>query len=186
MAHSTISEAEFLDLALDVFRTYGFEGVSLSRLSEATGLEKPSLYYRYPGGKEQIAMAVVKRALDWFEHQVFAPLKGAGSPHQRVTLVAGNLREFYLDGKKSCIMDVLSIPGASGELKAALKGAMQAWIHAFSVVARETGVSSAMAKARGELAALGIEGSLILARVLGDRGAFQRTIQSLPDFLTRP
>ena len=45
----------------DAFRADGYEGASLSRLSEATGLKKASLYHRFPGGKEQMASEI----LDW-------------------------------------------------------------------------------------------------------------------------
>jgi TetR/AcrR family transcriptional repressor of lmrAB and yxaGH operons len=58
MAHRLISDEDFLATALDLFRTYGFEGVSLKQLADATGLEKASLYYRFPGGKDAIAMAI--------------------------------------------------------------------------------------------------------------------------------
>src|ERR1700739_1062881 len=40
MAHRIVSDEEFIAAALDLFRTYGFDGVSLKNLSEATGLEK--------------------------------------------------------------------------------------------------------------------------------------------------
>ena len=63
MAHRIVSDEVFLATALDLFRTYGFEGVSLKQLADATGLEKASLYYRYPGGKESIAMAAASEAV---------------------------------------------------------------------------------------------------------------------------
>ena len=53
MAHAKVSKDEVLDHALELFRTSGFEGVSLSDLSAATGLEKPSLYFRFPGGRKK-------------------------------------------------------------------------------------------------------------------------------------
>ena len=78
MAHRIISDEVFLATALDLFRTYGFEGVSLKRLADATGLEKASLYYRYPAGKDEIAMAVAKDVVAWFQANVFDPLSGTG------------------------------------------------------------------------------------------------------------
>ena len=45
MAYRVIDDDAFLEIA-DLFRTYGFEGVSLKMLSDKTGLEKASLYYR--------------------------------------------------------------------------------------------------------------------------------------------
>ncbi len=184
MAHRTISDEAFFDKALDLFRTYGFEGVSLQQLAEATGLEKASLYYRYPGGKDEIALAVAQGVVDWFRIKVFEPLAGNGPTRKRAVIVADNLRTFYSGGKKSCVADVLSIPGGSEDLKAGLKNAMQAWIKAFADIARESGLSPSVAKARAEEAIIRIEGSLVLARVLGDSATFERTMKLLPDLLT--
>jgi AcrR family transcriptional regulator len=184
MAHRIVSDDDFYDKALDLFRTYGFDGVSLQRLAEATGLEKASLYYRYPGGKDEIALAVVQGVVTWFQANVFDPLVGDTLPRKRVAIVADNLRMLYAGGTKSCITDVLSLPGGSDDLRAGLKGAMQAWIKAFSDIARESGFTPSAAKARAEEAILRIEGSLVLARVLGDNTTFERTMKLLPDLLT--
>ncbi|HTJ30438.1 MAG TPA: helix-turn-helix domain-containing protein, partial [Acidobacteriaceae bacterium] len=82
MAHRIISDEEFQAKALELFRTYGFQGVSLKDLAEATGLEKASLYYRFPGGKDEIVMAVATDVVRWFEENVFAPLAGDGTPRR--------------------------------------------------------------------------------------------------------
>ena len=184
MAHRIVSDEVFLATALDLFSTYGFEGVSLKRLADATGLEKASLYYRYPGGKDEIAMAIAGDVVSWFEANVFAPLTGAGPARKRVSLVAERLRQFYAGGSKACLLDVFSISGGPAELHTALKAAMQAWISAFTQIAKESGLSPAAARTRAEEAILRIEGSLILARVLGDTTAFERVLKLLPDLLT--
>ena len=184
MAHRTVSDEVFLATALDLFRTYGFEGVSLKRLADATGLEKASLYHRYPGGKNEIAMAIAANVVGWFQANVFEPLTGAGSTRKRLLFVSERLREFYTGGTKACLMDVLSIRGGSNELQLALRGAMHAWVGAFSRVARESGFGLALARSRAEEAIIQIEGSLILARVLEDPSRFERVLKSLPDLLT--
>ncbi len=184
MAHRTISDEVFLATALDLFRTYGFEGVSLKRLADATGLEKASLYYRYPGGKDEIAMAIAKDVVSWFQANVFEPLSGNGATRKRVAFVAERLREFYWGGSKACLMDVLSIAGGPEELQLALRAAMRAWLGAFAQVAKESGLGAAAARSRAEEAIVQIEGSLILSRVLGDATRFERVLRSLPDLLT--
>ncbi len=184
MAHRTISDEDFLNKALDLFRTYGFEGVSLKQLADATGLEKASLYHRYPGGKDQIAMAAAGQVVQWFQANVIEPLQGKRPPRERVIVVADRLRTFYLDGEKSCISDVLSIAGGPDTLQAGLKSAMQSWIKAFVRIAVESGFSPAASKSLAEDAVIRIEGSLVLGRVLGDNAPFRRTIKSLPDILT--
>ena len=184
MAHRTISDERFYEAALDLFRTYGFEGVSLQKLADATGLEKASLYYRYPGGKDEIAMSVAKGVVHWFQTNVFAVLVGDGPSRKRVSTTVDHLRTFYAGGKKSCITDILSIPGGSEELRAGLKGALQEWLKAFTNIGRESGMSTPVARARAEEAIVRVEGALVLARVLGDTSPFERTLKLLPDLLT--
>jgi len=184
MAHRIVSDEVFLATALDLFRTYGFEGVSVKRLADATGLEKASLYYRYPGGKDEIALAIANTVVAWFQVNVFDPLIGSGPIRKRVSFVAERLREFYSGGSKACLMDVLSIPGGSEELQLALKGAMQAWVIAFAAVAKESGHGSVAARSKAEEAIMRIEGSLILARVLGETNGFEHVLKQLPDLLT--
>ena len=184
MTRPTISEADLLEKLTTLFRQYGYEGVSVSRLAQATGLEKASLYYRFPGGKEEMAQAVLTGVVQWFTERIFATLKGQGNPRKRVQLVAEEFREFYLGGTMPCVNDVLSIEGAGPAVMATLKGAMQAWIKAFTEIAKESGLPPALARRRAEEAIVGIEGSLILSRVLGDTAAFDRIIKQLPDLLT--
>ena len=184
MAHSTITDAELLNRATEVFRTYGFDGASLSRLSAATGLEKASLYHRFPGGKDQIAMAVAVGVLAWFQQHIFDPLKSTDTPQKKVRHMVEKLREFYADGTKSCAMDVLSVGGGNEELAGALKFALHAWLKSFQDVAREFGFTVAEARRRAEQAVIQIEGSLILSRVLGDNKPFRHTLDALPALLT--
>ena len=117
MAHRVISDDAFLEIALDLFRTYGFEGVSLKMLSDKTGLEKASLYYRYPAGKDQIVTTVAESVAAWFESNIFDLLNGTGTPRARISLVAERLKEFYLNGVKASILDVLSIQSGPEELR---------------------------------------------------------------------
>ncbi|SEF51655.1 transcriptional regulator, TetR family [Bryocella elongata] len=184
MAHRTISDDELLTRALELFRTFGFEGVSLKQLAEATGLEKASLYYRFPGGKDEIAMAVVTWVAGGMQQLIFDPLAtGGGTARRRVQLICERLREFYGCGLKSCVFDLMSIPGASQELKEALRATMQAWLDAFAAVAKEAGISGAQARARAEEAITRIEGGLVLSRVMGDGAPFERALKAVPELL---
>jgi len=184
MAHRTISEDDLLDTALLLFRTHGAEGVSLSKLSEATGLEKASLYYRFPGGKEEIIMAVLASVGRWLETQLFPVLRQEGPPRKRAAKAVELLRAFYEDGKLSCAVDVLSLPGGSPQRHEALKAALEAWIGAFAALGRESGMPPATARHVAEDALVRIEGSLVVSRALGDPAPFQRTLKQLPDLLT--
>jgi AcrR family transcriptional regulator len=184
MASLKISEDDLMQRLMEVFRTYGYEGASLARLSEATGLEKASLYHRFPKGKQEMAEAAARGIGEWFEDQVFRPLRAAGNAEEKVRTIGRRLREFYSDGAVACALDTLSLPGEGVVLNKRLRGALHAWLLAFTEVARESGSTPAQARTRAEQALLEIEGSLVLSRVLGDSKPFQRVIKRLPELLT--
>ncbi len=50
---------------LNVFQKYGYEGATLTRLSEATGFGRASLYHHFAKGKEEIAAVVLNDTNDW-------------------------------------------------------------------------------------------------------------------------
>ncbi len=185
MAFSKVTDEELMAAATDVFRTYGYEGASLSKLSEATGLEKASLYHRFPGGKEEIALAVTRSVGAWFEQHVLQPLSCQDTPAKRVRFVSQQLRKFYRDGSTACVLDTLSLSGNSEVLSDSLRGMLTAWLDAFTRIARESGLSAGVARERAEQAVIAVEGSLVLARVLQDKRPFLKVVSRLPDLLTR-
>ncbi len=185
MAHSTVSEEELLEKTAALFLEQGFAGTSLSQIAAATGLEKASLYYRYPGGKDEIALAVARRVGAWLTDFVVQPLAKDGVPEKQVREVAKHVRGLFGDGTKWCALESLSLKGGSVELAAVLKGALADWLGAFAGVARRSGMSPGVARQRAESAIVQIEGSLVLARVLGDPKPFQRVMDGLVVLLTK-
>jgi AcrR family transcriptional regulator len=179
MAYSTVGEDQFLEKTTELFLQYGFAGTSLSQIAAATGLEKASLYYRYPGGKDEIALAVAGRIASWLDANVVKPLKTEGDPVAQVKEAVRQLRKLYGDGTKWCGLEMLSLQGASEAMVAGLRTALTDWIGAFAVAAAKAGASPAEARRRAELAVGQIEGSLVLARVLGSPKPFQRVLEGL-------
>jgi len=184
MAHSRLNDAELAGKALELFRQQGYEGTSLTDLAAASGLEKASLYYRFPGGKKDIALAAAAHVGLWFEANIFAPLHGPGSPSDRIKTVARKLRIFYADGAKPCVLDSLTLRGGPPELAAALSNAYKAWLESFASIARESGLNRRLAEERARQALIQIEGSLVLSRVTGNRKIFLDALSALPDLLT--
>jgi AcrR family transcriptional regulator len=185
MARSTVGEDEFLDKTMELFLEQGFAGTSVSQIAAATGLEKASLYYRYPGGKDEIALAVAARIGAWLAEHVVGPLAGDGQPEQLAREAARQLRGLYRDGTRWCGLEVLSLKGGGKELAEGLKGALTSWIGAFTGIARRSGMPAPMARQRAETVIAQIEGGLVLARVLGDARPFKRALDAMPALLTR-
>lgn len=176
----SIDETELILRLSRVFRDVGYEGASLAMLEKATGLKKASLYHRFPGGKAQMAEDVLSAAYGWLEASVFAPLKGEGTPAQRLAAVSKNFDSFYSGGRKACLLNMLAAPHAgAGKFSAAIKGAFKALIESFAALAREAGHPPKAAAERAERAVMLLHGSLVLSRGLGSREPFRKFLGSL-------
>ncbi len=180
----SIDEDELLSRLASVFRDLGYEGASLAALSRGAGLQKASLYHRFPGGKRQMAEEVLAAALGWFSENVLAPLKGDASAETRVATVARQLDVFYSSGRKACLLNMLSAPrGKDGPFSAAIRAAFEALIDAFARLAREAGQTPRAARRRAERVVMLMQGSLVLSRGLGSGEPFRAFLSALPDDL---
>ncbi len=184
MPASKIDDTQLMDRLTEVFRLHGYEGASLSRIAEATGLQRASLYYRFPGGKAEMAEAVLARADHWFASHVLAPLSEQGEPADRVRRMAQRLGEFYGGGSESCLLDSLSLGEAANPLQDHVQRSFAAWLDALTALTREAGATPALARRRAEEALVQIQGALVLARATGDRKPFRRVLAGLPALLT--
>jgi AcrR family transcriptional regulator len=177
-----MSKDEVIDQLEKVFRQYGYEGATLARLSEATGLGKASLYHYFPKGKEEMAATVLNHR-QWFEEHILAPLRGDGIPSDRIRTMLKNVYELYNGGQKSCLLAVLLL-GESKELfQTQIKFSLNIWIDTLAEVLVDGGLAPDLARQRAEDAILQIQGALVLSRGLGDTASFERVIKCLPEFL---
>jgi TetR/AcrR family transcriptional repressor of lmrAB and yxaGH operons len=178
-----VAEHDLLDRLTEVFRAVGFDGASLNDLSVATGLQKSSLYHRFPGGKAQMATEVVERLGNEAVKHALAPLDSDAPMKTRVEQVGRALTAFYEAGARSCLLDTMSIGGAGRDSDIALATAANKWIEAFARVAASSGAKPSVARARAQDAIAAIEGALVLARVTNDKRSFARAIERLPSVL---
>ncbi len=185
MPITKVHEDELLNRLTDVFRMYGYEGASLSLISESTGLQRASLYHRFPGGKEEMAKAVLDRAGQWLATRVLAPLSGPGKPAERIQKMAQELHRFYQGGQASCLLDSLSFGFETNAIQEHIRKGMAAWIEALTKIAREAGVPAKKSRQQAQDAISRIQGSLVVARVLKDYGSFERTLTELPMVLLK-
>lgn len=184
MRPSRVSEEEVLVKIAEAFRRHGYDGASVRLLAKATGLEPASLYTRFPGGKEEMALKVVSVACAWLGTNVFEALRGSGAPAEKALRAARKLREFYQDGTLGCVLDTLTLGESTDAVRAAVRAAYDALLGEFSGAAREAGATAVQARARARQAIVEIEGALVVARVTGDNSAFLAVIQRLPELLT--
>lgn len=186
MPAATLSRDQVVDRILAAFRRYGYEGSSLSRLSEATGLGRSSLYHYFPNGKEDMASAAMAAVGAWFTQHVLSTLDSREPSAIRLQRFAGKLTEYYANGMAPCLMDVFTIGEAGSLFQQHLGGRMRALMALLAGVAEEAGMDKVEAAVRAENAVVAIQGSLIVSRALDSNGPFLRMIENFPAILLGP
>lgn len=180
----SIDEDELLSRLGRVFRDVGYEGASVAVLSEATGLQKASLYHRYPGGKQEMAEHVLSAAMEWFGAHVIAHLNADGPPERRLAEVTKSLSTFYEGGRQACLLNVLASPRIeSGPFSPAIKAAIEQLVDGFAKLARDAGIGTRLARERGARALMLVQGGLVLSRGLGSVEPFRQALKALPETL---
>ncbi len=178
-----ISDEDVLDALQGVFQRHGYAGTSMSLIAEASGLGRASLYHRFPGGKLEIALAVLEGAAAWVEEHVLTPLRSAAPPRERVAEMGRQISMLYEGGRRSCLLDALALGDSETVLRDRVQEATEAWADALARTLRDAGLAPDEARVRAEDGLVAIQGSLVLARALRDQGPFLRTVASMEDRL---
>lgn len=180
MARTDSKETEkMLGSLISVFRDHGFEGASLSRFTEASGLIKASLYHRFPRGKEAMGLAALAEVDRIFSSYVLAPIDADGDRAKRLRLVATRLDKFYEGGTRGCLLESMATAGTPPSVKTHLKRTLDFWIGKFAQLAEEAGIPKKEARVRAEGAIAAIEGALVVSRAQGNNKEFKRSLDSL-------
>lgn len=175
-----VSRDEVVRRLFDAFRTYGYEGATLARLSEATGLGRASLYHHFPDGKEGMARAVIELAREWVHANVAAPLeqKGGAAPLRLKTTIR-NLATGYDNGLSSCVVNLLGIGDTHAVVRDELRDLARVYVSAFEAFLRNQGIPTARARELALDTVTQIEGALVMARALDDRTVFTKRLEHI-------
>ncbi|MBP0617767.1 TetR/AcrR family transcriptional regulator [Jiella mangrovi] len=161
----------------EAFREHGFEGASLTVLSRATGLGKGSLYNFFPGGKEEMMEAVLTNIDAWFEASIFSPLEQASAPASAVTAMIDDVTAYFRSGSRVCLVGCIGLNASGAAFAERIRRYFARWIAALADCLRAAGVADTTAVQLAEDAVSGLQGAIVLARALGDDGAFVRIAQ---------
>jgi AcrR family transcriptional regulator len=176
-----LTKADMLARLMDLFRDKGFDGASLSDISESTGLGRSSLYHHFPKGKEEIALQVLAHLEQQLEQALFEPLRSSGTPKQKLDRMLDTIDAFYDGGRKACLLERLSASVDAQRFRRPLGRAFSTWIEAVAALGVEAGLPRAVARLRAEDLVVRIEGALVVVAGTGDVSVFARTIRDLRD-----
>ncbi len=182
----SMSKQIYVPILLKLFRQFGYAGVTLAKIAQATGWGKASLYHHFPGGKAAMAAVALADVNQWLETRILPILAidQSRSPIAVFQLMCEETSTFFNAGQNPCLWAVLTMESASDDLfHDEISGAFSRWIAAIANVLVMAGVEPTIAQQRGEDAMIRIQGALIVSRGLRDFAPFQRVLQQLPQQL---
>lgn len=97
MTPTTDTRTQIMDAFAGQLAATGYQGISLVGVGRTVGIQKPSIYHHFPGGKEDLYIAVAERYIHDVGDRLAAALADPGDLAQRLhalaTLVAGQKGE---------------------------------------------------------------------------------------------
>jgi len=182
MPRAKFSREEAIERIAEEFRRHGYAATSLSRIAEATGLGRASLYHHFPGGKDEMVREVFRKVGEEVG-EILALLQEPGDPRDRIAASMKAVERFYAGGAKNCLLGTMVLSGGSELFADELAGAFAAWIDALSATIRDAGIPARTARHRAEDAVMRLQGALVVTRGMQDPRLFRRMLAEVPDVL---
>jgi len=176
MPDPRLTREDLIARLAEVFRAHGYDGASLAAIGEATGLGKGSLYHAFPGGKAEMAEAVLTDIESWFEARIFEPLRSQ-PPVEAVTAMLESVRAYFEEGRRICLVGAFALGDTRDRFAAAVNRYFERWHTALAGCLERGGLSSAHADRLASETLAAIQGGLILARARDDSRLFTEAIE---------
>jgi TetR/AcrR family transcriptional regulator, lmrAB and yxaGH operons repressor len=168
------SRAALVETAALLFRRQGYAATGVNQILESADVKAGSLYHHFPDGKAELAAAVVDGVGADITRLLRTLLASEASPIEIVCrwidLLADGLDGDQRDG---CPIEPIATESvhASPIVRAASARAFDGWCRAVAERLIADGWSSDSASQTAQSIIALIEGSLMLSRIAGDRGA---------------
>jgi len=180
-------KAAMIEAATTLFRRRGYEGVGVAELLTHSGAPRGSLYFHFPGGKEQIAIEAVTRAGEAVRDGIRARSEITASVEDYIeTAFAGwasNLEAS--DYENGCIIALVGLEAASASpaLKKAADDAFASWEVELTAMGISKGLEPENAARFATAFICSVEGAIMMARTRNDTAALLAAKDSMVYFV---
>jgi AcrR family transcriptional regulator len=180
MRPQKVTNQNLIEGLMSVIQSKGYDGSSLNDLASSTGLQKASLYHRFPNGKKEITSAVLTYVGEWVELNIVELLSDKEKqPAERLKTVIENIDNLYEGGEKICVLRALTMDNNLDLFGKQLKNILTNWIIGFTNLGVSFGFSEKEAKIKAEQTLILVQGSLIVSKAMSTLKPFQKTLISI-------
>jgi TetR/AcrR family transcriptional regulator, lmrAB and yxaGH operons repressor len=177
------SKARMITAARRLFRERGYLGTAFSDVLAESGAPRGSVYFHFPGGKEELGTEVaIAHGADTIA-QINRAAARAGTAGELLAAFLGRARDHlvttgYREGCAVAPIVVEVIPGST-ELSRTVRRGFQDAIGALAARLAERGVEADRADSLAATAIAGLEGALIVSRATQSTAPFDAMIAEL-------
>lgn len=172
MVRRTDTRQRMLDTAADLFQTQGYHATGLTQLTTAGGAPKGSLYFHFPGGKEQLAAEAVRLSSERTGALLEAIVRDAPDPATGINRAVDALASFLAesDFQRGCPLATVALDAAatSEPIREACADGYSSWHDILASYFAAQGLSTERADELATVVLATIEGGLLLARTRRD------------------
>ena len=173
-----IDKEQAITAIAEVFREHGYHGTSYTQIIKASGLGKGSLYHYFPGGKEDIAKAVLNQIDRWFEDNVFAPLNTNDAPEKVLGNMFATVDAYFAKGQRICLLGAFALYDAKEPFSVEIKSYFKRWIQALTAYLQHQGLSERKSQHLAYGAMVAIQGGLVMAQATDNTSVFKQAISN--------
>ena len=166
----------------------GYHGTGLNQILDDAKAPKGSMYFHFPGGKEQLAAAAVDHFADRVMRRLERGLEEADSVAEAVAIFFDEYIEHFrrTDFAEGCAVATVALDAAAAHeaLAAATGRALRGWTDRFAEALEAEGRSPAEAHGLATLIVATIEGTVVLGKGERSTEPFVAVRAVLRDLLT--
>lgn len=162
-----------------VFEFNGYAGATFSLMAAATGLGRATLYHYFPGGKQEMAEALLEDAASELDTRAFSHLLGGARPTDRLSAFIQGFGEYLHDGHGHCLLSVFAQGDARDVLGPAVASHMARWQMLLEETLAGTGLSPKRARRLADDVLDGLYGGLVVGKMTGDERHFERSMKRI-------
>jgi glyoxylase-like metal-dependent hydrolase (beta-lactamase superfamily II)/AcrR family transcriptional regulator len=183
MARHTGTRRRVLDAAAKLFQQQGYAGTGLNQVLAESSSPKGSLYFHFPGGKEQLAAESVTLSGTRMGEHMAAIVLAAEDPASALSGLVG-LFAASLDGsgfRSGCPVATVALEAAPGSetIRSSCDAVYGLWTEGLSRALRRWGVPEEDAFPLAELVISAIQGGILLAKVRRDTAVLHSIARQL-------
>jgi AcrR family transcriptional regulator len=169
---------------VDLFYELGFEGTSLKRIEQRTGLGRASLYNYFPGGKAEMARSVLLSADQWIEEFEARVFEDRGrTPQDRLAQILSNIDAVHSRPAQLTPSNAFCIGEATADYAKHIQAQYHFVVMMLTELMQACGVRAETALRRAWEFNIVWEGALVCGRVFGDLSIYRALMRQMPAYL---